>query len=62
MRLNDSEGPRSNVIFHITSNSCQLIVQLDIDISIRFKVSFFTVYQFNNYKNDYLFRILRFFT
>ncbi len=30
-----------NLIFHITPNSCQLIVQLlDIDISIWFKVSF----------------------
>ncbi len=29
------------VIFHITPSSCKLLVQLDIDISIRFKVPFF---------------------
>ena len=33
-----------NVIFHITPNSCLRLVQLDIDISIRFNVLFFTVY------------------
>ena len=32
------------VIFHITPSSCQLLVQLDIDISTSFKVSLFTVY------------------
>ncbi len=32
------------VIFHITPSSCQLHVLLDIDISTRFKVSLFTVY------------------
>ncbi len=31
-------------IFHITPSSCQLLVQLDIDIFTRFKVSLFTVY------------------
>ena len=30
--------------FHITPNTCQLLVQFDIDISTRFKVSLFTVY------------------
>ncbi len=32
-----------SMIFHITLSSCQLLVQLDIDISTRFKVSLFTV-------------------
>ena len=31
------------VIFYIIPSSCQLLVQLDIDISTRFKVSLFTV-------------------
>ena len=31
------------MIFHITPNTCQLPVQLDIDIFTRFKASLFTV-------------------
>ena len=30
--------------FYIPPSTCQLLVQLDIDISTRFKVSLFTVY------------------
>ncbi len=32
-----------DLIFHTTANSCQLIVQLDMDISIRFKMMLFWV-------------------
>ncbi len=37
-----------NMIFHITANSCQLIVKLDIDISFGFKVMLFWVHVSTN--------------